>query len=214
MEWTTDHREWYRETYLKSKHWAELRARKLKANPVCERCPSTQKLEPHHVNYRNIFDVQLSDLETLCRRCHDKHHEVNGTPKREKLSYKWYIPEGAREKIRIQNKVLNRKKLEAEIILHVGPERKGRYMTSAIKRELTLNDWVIQVCDRAALVRLSEAKREPLLSLKADSAELVTGEGLILLYTVRIRKIAYVQSSYPGKLKDWMINAMDSAANN
>lgn len=79
--WTNDHRKWYREVYLKSEHWRELRGRKLRQNPKCERCLSSA-CDVHHVNYRNIFDVQLTDLLSLCRPCHEEEHRVNGAPKR------------------------------------------------------------------------------------------------------------------------------------
>lgn len=80
--WTTDHREWYRSVYLASEHWADLRRRKLARNPTCELCGKSGQMDIHHVNYRRIFDVQLHDLLTLCRKCHDEEHATNGNPKR------------------------------------------------------------------------------------------------------------------------------------
>ena len=80
--WTNDHSHWYRTVYLKSDHWRNLQRQKRKQNPSCQRCGATSKLDIHHVNYHNIFDVQLSDLLTLCRRCHTQEHTINGTPKR------------------------------------------------------------------------------------------------------------------------------------
>ena len=64
----------YRDEYLNSEHWNELRERKLKETPLCETCGSKFRVEPHHINYRNLYDVQLSDLKTLCRSCHTKIH--------------------------------------------------------------------------------------------------------------------------------------------
>lgn len=104
-EWTTDHREWYRGVYLKSDHWKELKALKLTHNPICQRCGFKHHLDVHHVNYRNIFDVSLSDLLTLCRICHNKEHEANGMPVRKKISYKAYFPESAVEKINAQREI-------------------------------------------------------------------------------------------------------------
>lgn len=81
--WTNDHREWYRSVYLHSDHWRELRARKLANNPRCQRC-GAKAGDVHHRRYRSIFDVQLRDLESLCRKCHKAEHRRNGTPRRRK----------------------------------------------------------------------------------------------------------------------------------
>lgn len=67
--------DWYRNIYLKSEHWKNLRKEKKKVNPVCEVCGAKKKLDVHHKNYRNIYDVLLEDLETLCRKCHNKEHK-------------------------------------------------------------------------------------------------------------------------------------------
>lgn len=64
----------YREEYLKSDHWKQLRKEKLQLNPICEECGSASRVEPHHLDYKNLFDVQVSDLKTLCRKCHEKAH--------------------------------------------------------------------------------------------------------------------------------------------
>lgn len=103
MEWTNDNRWWYREIYLKSEHWRELRAHKLRLNPACERCEATERLEPHHKSYRHIFDVTTDDLETLCRKCHTKEHEANGMPKRKKVSYEKYFPAEVRARLAKQD---------------------------------------------------------------------------------------------------------------
>lgn len=103
--WTNDHQQWYRTVYLKSDHWKSLRSRKLLVSPRCERCPETRGLDVHHVNYRNIFDVE-SDLLTLCRDCHDKEHDQNGMPVRSRsplrISQKQF-PDPAISAIHAQN---------------------------------------------------------------------------------------------------------------
>jgi hypothetical protein len=76
-------KEWYRTIYLFSDHWKELRALALNTHgKICHACRATSRLDVHHLRYRNIFDVQVSDLQILCRSCHDKEHAV--TPKRSK----------------------------------------------------------------------------------------------------------------------------------
>jgi hypothetical protein len=88
MEWTTDNREWYRTVYLSSEHWKNLRRRKLAAQPSCEMCgrygAHHSYLDVHHVNYRNIFDVELTDLLTVCRRCHKQIHLMVRPERRKK----------------------------------------------------------------------------------------------------------------------------------
>ena len=70
-----DKRDYYRNIYLKSDHWKSLRARKLKHNSACEDCGTNKKrLDVHHVDYKNLYDVTLKDLRTLCRKCHKKLH--------------------------------------------------------------------------------------------------------------------------------------------
>ena len=66
---------WYRKVYLRSEHWKNLRKEKKKVNPICEVCGAKKKLDVHHKHYRNLYDVILEDLETLCRKCHKKRHE-------------------------------------------------------------------------------------------------------------------------------------------
>lgn len=67
---------WYREVYLLSEHWKGLRRAKLAISPNCEICgKKKRKLDVHHKHYRNLYDVLVSDLQTLCRRCHKKKHK-------------------------------------------------------------------------------------------------------------------------------------------
>lgn len=66
---------WYRNVYLLSEHWDKLRESKLKINPCCELCGKKKRLDVHHVRYKNIYDVTVEDLQTLCRTCHRKFHK-------------------------------------------------------------------------------------------------------------------------------------------
>ena len=67
---------WYRKVYLLSEHWKALRKAKRKLNPVCEICGAKRKLDVHHLRYKNIYDVTVEDLQTLCRKCHKRHHQM------------------------------------------------------------------------------------------------------------------------------------------
>ena len=74
-------REWYREVYLNSEHWKNLRAQKLaEKGRKCEKCGSGTCIQIHHLNYRFIFDVQLCDLQVLCEACHKIAHCIKPTP--------------------------------------------------------------------------------------------------------------------------------------
>lgn len=41
---------------------------------MCEDCGQHDLLNVHHVNYRSLFDVEVDDLEILCRDCHGRRH--------------------------------------------------------------------------------------------------------------------------------------------
>lgn len=60
--------------YLKSDHWADLKARKdLKAHGCCA-CKTTNRLLGHHRIYRDLLDVTPDDLAAMCFDCHDIFH--------------------------------------------------------------------------------------------------------------------------------------------
>jgi hypothetical protein len=66
---------WYNEVYLQSEHWKCLRLERIKHDGgECVNCRRTDTLQVHHLRYRNIFDVGLDDLRTLCHPCHHQEH--------------------------------------------------------------------------------------------------------------------------------------------
>lgn len=67
----------YRATYLKSEHWRNLRLQKLvESDCLCLRCgKQSQHNDVHHLNYKNLYDVETIDLVVLCRKCHELVHE-------------------------------------------------------------------------------------------------------------------------------------------
>ena len=70
-------KQWYNEVYLKSDHWKELRSRKYaEVGRQCERCrkPHRKRLEVHHDEYLDFFDVRTCDLRVLCDLCHEEVH--------------------------------------------------------------------------------------------------------------------------------------------
>lgn len=99
----TDYKLWYRETYLKSEHWKELRSLAFEIyGKKCAVCGTKKKLDVHHLNYRRIWDVTVADLQVLCRKHHKEEHleevkAVAGIPTTEKPhTEKWHpdLPQG------------------------------------------------------------------------------------------------------------------------
>ena len=66
----------YRQEYLKSDDWKQLRSLVLSASPKCQCCQNVQATDAHHMTYRNIVDIQPSDLLPVCRDCHNYIHEA------------------------------------------------------------------------------------------------------------------------------------------
>jgi hypothetical protein len=62
--------------YLESPHWLTLRYLKRLRARQCGVCAARRELHVHHLNYRNLTDVELSDLRVMCRRCHFLAHEL------------------------------------------------------------------------------------------------------------------------------------------
>lgn len=69
-------REQYQQ-YLESPHWKKTRARKRNRAKQCGICGATERLDVHHLNYRNLIDVEMSDLRVLCRHCHEVAHQLH-----------------------------------------------------------------------------------------------------------------------------------------
>jgi 5-methylcytosine-specific restriction endonuclease McrA len=70
------------EGYLRSPTWARKRQEKLlQANYICDRCgysgltdPIQIPLDVHHLTYERLGAEWMSDLEVLCRNCHQREH--------------------------------------------------------------------------------------------------------------------------------------------
>jgi hypothetical protein len=61
--------------YLESRDWKEKRKLKLLKGKGCGICGSC-KVDIHHLNYKNLTDVDMTDLRRLCRRCHFLAHDL------------------------------------------------------------------------------------------------------------------------------------------
>lgn len=63
--------------YLKSDEWYKIRAQKVEdADRRCQLCYNLGNLQVHHRTYIRIFNEKLSDLTVLCKRCHEKFHDI------------------------------------------------------------------------------------------------------------------------------------------
>lgn len=61
--------------YLRSDDWKHLRKIKLQfAEYRCERCGGTDKLQVHHLTYDRFGRENLTDLQVLCKTCHEDAH--------------------------------------------------------------------------------------------------------------------------------------------
>lgn len=61
--------------FLKSEFWKELSARKKSMVRKCQECGRKDRLQAHHVIYRdNWYETRLEDLRVLCRKCHMVEH--------------------------------------------------------------------------------------------------------------------------------------------
>lgn len=65
----------YREEYLKSEEWINLRTLVMSTDPDCQ-CCGKKAHDAHHLVYRNIVDVRISDLLPVCRSCHEELHNA------------------------------------------------------------------------------------------------------------------------------------------
>ena len=65
----------YRKDYYKSKAWKEVRELKFEeVGRECEKCGVTENLHIHHEEYKTLGREKLSDLQVLCRKCHNIEH--------------------------------------------------------------------------------------------------------------------------------------------
>ena len=62
--------------YLQSEDWKEKRRIKNSKRRRCAICAEENNIDIHHLNYRNLTDVEQSDLRRLCRRCHFLVHKL------------------------------------------------------------------------------------------------------------------------------------------
>jgi 5-methylcytosine-specific restriction endonuclease McrA len=104
MSWRDDYRQ-----YLQSKEWRWRRRSRIAQTPYCERCQFEVDLVVHHKNYLRIGRELDTDLEVLCKWCHNEHHgaDPGKTPKATRKN---------RKRVRIRK--LHEKQLERRKAAH------------------------------------------------------------------------------------------------
>lgn len=66
---------WSYSKYLKSKKWNKKRKKVFERDDYsCQHCHNTKNLECHHITYKRVKKESLSDLLTLCYKCHKEVH--------------------------------------------------------------------------------------------------------------------------------------------
>ena len=68
------------QAYLQTEHWQSVRATALRrAKFRCQLCNASGSLHVHHRSYEHRGEEQhyMHDVIVLCRRCHEKHHDIN-----------------------------------------------------------------------------------------------------------------------------------------
>jgi hypothetical protein len=68
----------YREEFLRSPEWREMRQRVLnRAGNRCEACLTAPARDVHHVSYRHGKLPPAWELRAICRECHEQLHALD-----------------------------------------------------------------------------------------------------------------------------------------
>lgn len=62
--------------YLLSDHWVEFSFYIKNKINSCQLCSSKTKLQLHHNNYDCLYNEKESDVVVLCKKCHEKFHNI------------------------------------------------------------------------------------------------------------------------------------------
>lgn len=63
--------------YLDSEEWAKKRTYLLKkVGYKCQNCSSRRNLQVHHLTYKRVGRERTTDLQVLCRNCHEIEHDI------------------------------------------------------------------------------------------------------------------------------------------
>ena len=62
--------------YLRSDDWEYKRNLKTLNKSCCGICGRINRIQIHHLNYRDLCNIEQSDLRRLCPRCHIAAHKL------------------------------------------------------------------------------------------------------------------------------------------
>jgi hypothetical protein len=96
--------------YLKSDEWAEIRDVVIKKyGSICQCClEKTKYPQVHHKTYENLYNEEPEDLTLLCKKCHEKKHNVKNNKPRyryNKKNFKKLMRQNAELKIVINSAI-------------------------------------------------------------------------------------------------------------
>lgn len=80
MDWRTisDDREKYSAYLCSREWWVKREAVKKRCNGICERCGRNQMDSCRHLTYERKYCEELTDLQGICKDCHEFTHGKNG----------------------------------------------------------------------------------------------------------------------------------------
>ena len=63
--------------YIQSHGWAEKKQARMKLDgDHCQGCQARENLQVHHITYARLYRERMSDLVTVCTRCHRLIHRI------------------------------------------------------------------------------------------------------------------------------------------
>src|SRR5438552_4135322 len=93
--------------YYASSRWARRRHMYLaRFGRRCEACGSTDKIDVHHADYRNLYEEGDEDLVGLCRSCHAECHHLQA-------EFRWQVGEMTRRFLDYRKQQVERAALNA-----------------------------------------------------------------------------------------------------
>ena len=135
--------------YIGSKQWKRIRQAVIKRDKgVCQCCLRTiatnHRITAHHTSYDRLYHEEMSDLTTVCTKCHLEIHSLYPVPR-----YKMY--DGRLLKIALPNKALverERAKLRHYKIVGTVPKDADTYADKIMGEIANIERFVNQALDK------------------------------------------------------------------
>lgn len=118
------------ELYLASEEFDKIRQEVFKRDGgKCVVCSSSEQIEPHHLHYLTLFHESISDLITLCKRCHKIYHIIDN---RRKLAEELYFSKREEEQTAYEEQ-LEKERKERELAYKQEKENDKKISQQIIK---------------------------------------------------------------------------------